>query len=232
MNRIIPALLLLATGNLYSAELTQAEPEAGIEFLWSKQPADSLARAPTLGFLIDGKAGHQVCVVGFPPDARIQGLVLEGVDAAGEVIVRKEDPDFKGNKLCYDAGLSGRGEAGRWMYRAYFNGATNPAGMGRIEVARSLDTAKFHEPSGIPYVLGRPNYDPAIPPEEFKGRIVWVMHVNQAGKVTGVEIEAAEGVGKLMQDRAIAAGKLSLFPPDPTRPEDFTYRRELTFSPD
>lgn len=232
MDRSTLALLLFATSTLSAAEIMQDEPEAGIEFLWSKQAEDGLARLPTLGFLIDGKAGHQVCVVAFPPDANIQGLVLEAVDASGKVVVRKEDPDFKGNKLCYNAGLNGRGEPGRWMYRAYFNGAASPAGVARIEVARSLDTAKFYEPSGIPYALGRPNYDPTIPPEEFKGRLVWVMHVNQAGKVTEVEVEAAEGAGTLMKDRAIAAGRLSLFPPDPTRPANFTYRRELSFAPE
>lgn len=233
VNRSLLAMaLVLATGSASAIEDTQAKPEAGIEFLWSGQAEGAPARQPTLGFLIDGKAGHLVCVVAFPPEAKIRGLVLEGVDAAGKVVVREEEPDFTGRKMCYSAGLDGHGEPGRWTYRAYFNGATVPAGVGHIEVARSLDTAGFYQPSGVPYVLGRPNYDPSIPPEDFKGRLVWVMHVDRDGKVTGVEIEAAEGVGTRMKDRALAAGHLSMFPPDPARPADFTYRRELLFSPE
>ena len=59
------------------------------------------------------------------------------------------------------------------------------------------------------------------------------MHVNSAGVVTDVEIESAEGVGEKMKARGIAAGFLSLFPPDPSRgPQGITYRRVLNFQPD
>ncbi|HBK45571.1 MAG TPA: hypothetical protein DDZ67_03890 [Xanthomonadaceae bacterium] len=59
------------------------------------------------------------------------------------------------------------------------------------------------------------------------------MHVDADGKVTQVEIEQAEGVGERMRERALAAGYLSLFPPDPSRgKEGITFRRELAFRPD
>ncbi len=124
-----------------------------------------------------------------------------------------------------------RGNAGEWAFKVYLDGEL--AATKIIEVARRLETASFYAPSLNPYVLGRPNYDPSIPPSEFIGRLVWVMHVNESGTVIKVELEAAEGVGILMKEGAIAAGYMSLFPPDPSRTKEAsTYRRELTFKPD
>lgn len=40
---------------------------------------------------------------------------------------------------------------------------------------------------------GRPNYDTNIAPREWKGRLVWVITINEKGEVTDVEVEAAEG---------------------------------------
>lgn len=68
-----------------------------------------------------------------------------------------------------------------------------PAGERRIEVARDLESAAFHRPSLTPYVLGRPNYDAAIPPDQWTERLVWTMRVDALGRVTGVEVEIAEG---------------------------------------
>jgi len=204
---------------------------AGLEFLWQLPAPDSIARQPTLGFVADGKHAHAVCVFTLPPDARPKGLVLEGADPTGKVVVRREEPDFDGEKRCYTVAL-GDGEPGRWTWRAYLDGKPEALGEGHIEVARTLEEAPFYRPSSVPYVLGRPNYDPSIPPDEFIGRLVWLIHVDPAGKVTDVEVEVAEGVGERMRERAIAAGYLSLFAPDPGRAAGFTYRRELEFRPD
>ncbi len=43
------------------------------------------------------------------------------------------------------------------------------------------------------------------------------MDVDPLGRVTQVEVEVAEGVGERLRERAIAAGYLTLFPPDPGR---------------
>ncbi|MBD9536023.1 hypothetical protein IB227_09230 [Stenotrophomonas sp. STM01] len=58
------------------------------------------------------------------------------------------------------------------------------------------------------------------------------MDVDPQGKVTHVEVEVAEGVGERLRDRAIAAGYLSLFPPDPRRAgTPLRWRRTLDFAP-
>ncbi len=204
---------------------------AGIEFLWKLHPPEAIARQPTLGFVADGRHEHAVCVFALPAEARPAGLVIEGVDPSGRVAVRREDAEFGGDKRCYRVDLDD-GAPGVWTWRAYLDGNPEPLGEARIEVAATLEQAAFHAPSSVPYVLGRPNYDASIPPEQFIGRLVWLIHVDPDGKVTNVEIEVAEGVGERMKDRAIAAGYLSLFPPDPARSAGFTYRRELEFRPD
>lgn len=233
-----PALLLtLVLAALPAAAAEEsAAPErwAGIEFLWAKTPAGALARQPTLGFVNDGGHDHQVCVFAMPGTATARSLAIEAADATGGLVWRTVDDGFDGTKRCFDAQLDGRGAPGRWTYRAYFDGEAEPAGSASIEVARTLEDAPFHAPSQTPYVLGRPNYDAAVSaPEDWRGRLVWLIHVDAAGAVTRVEVEVAEGVGERMRDRALAAGWLSRFPPDPSRgPEGFTYRRELKFSPD
>ncbi|AUZ56244.1 hypothetical protein B1L07_15455 [Stenotrophomonas acidaminiphila] len=58
------------------------------------------------------------------------------------------------------------------------------------------------------------------------------MDVDPQGKVTHVDVEVAEGVGERLRDRAIAAGYLSLFPPDPGRAATpLRWRRSLDFAP-
>jgi len=64
-------------------------------------------------------------------------------------------------------------------------------------------------------------------------RLVWAMDVDPQGRVTRVEVEVAEGVGERLRERAIAAGYLTLFPPDPRRAaRPLRWRRELSFAPD
>ncbi|MEJ7746891.1 MAG: hypothetical protein WKF61_09095 [Luteimonas sp.] len=182
--------------------------------------------------MLDGSHSHQVCVAVLDASSvEIKTLRLEAVDASSQVVSRQDHDDFRGTKRCYKAGLNMHGEAGEWAFNIYLNGAL--AATRTIEVAKNLETASFYKPSSIPYVLGRPNYDSKIAPSDFTGRLVWLMHIDKSGAVTKVEVEAAEGVGVLMKERAIAAGYMSLFPPDPSRTKNAsTYRRELNFKPD
>lgn len=205
-----------------------------IEFLWSRSLDDALARQETRSFVLDSSFDHRVCiaVLGQSVEA-VRGLVLEAVDTNGVVVSRQEYPDFDGSKRCYSAELPEDGVAGKWAYLAFLNGSTVAAGRREVEVARTLESAPFYQPSSVPYVLGRPNYDRTIPPGEFKGRLVWVMHVNAEGRVTDVDIEVSEGIGDRMASRALAAGYSSLFPPDPSRGEvGILVRRTLDFAPD
>ncbi len=205
---------------------------AYVEFLWAPAGEGAVARQETLGFVLDGEASHQVCVavLGTSPPG-IKGVRIEAVDAAGKLASSQTHDDFRGTKRCYPAALDKRGEPGKWTFNVYLQG--EQVASRTIEVASKLKTALFYAPSAIPYVLGRPNYDATIAPGDFTGRLVWIMHIDATGTVTKVDIEAAEGVGVLMKERAIAAGYMSLFPPDPSRSgEAATYRRELVFKPD
>jgi hypothetical protein len=230
--KLLPFLFLLAYGFASAEESVTTTWQPYIEFLWSKTDSFPLARQQTGYFVEDGKHDHQVCVASLSND-RVRGLIIEAVDAAGTVISRQRDDGFTGVKRCYNAELGTDGVPGKWTYRVYFDGDVTPAGSDTVEVALTLEGAPLYVPSSKPYVLGRPDYDPTIPPEKFYGRLVWVMHVDATGKVTSVDIEVAEGVGEQMKERAIQAGLISLFPPDPSRgSEGITYRRELNFRPD
>ena len=230
--KTIAAVLWLFPGLAWAALPVARAWTLYIEFLWEKSDS-RLARLETLGFLLDGAHDHLVCVAAVGAGDRVEGLVIEAVDADGKVVGRQSHDEFTGEKHCYSANLDAAGAPGQWTFRVYSNGQDTPVGSRTVEVARTLQSAPFHAPSPQPYVLGRPNYDPSIPPEKFSGRLVWVMHVDADGKVTGVDIEVAEGVGVQMKERALAAGFMSLFPPDPSRgPEGITYRRELKFSPE
>ncbi|SBV37273.1 conserved hypothetical protein [uncultured Stenotrophomonas sp.] len=103
----------------------------------------------------------------------------------------------------------------------------------RIRVDPRIEDSPYYLERGVPYVVGRPNYDGAIPAAEWSGRLVWAMDVDPQGRVTHVEVEVAEGVGERIRDRAIAAGYLSLFPPDPARAATpLRWRRSLSFAPE
>ncbi|ARQ92184.1 hypothetical protein A7326_20695 [Stenotrophomonas maltophilia] len=57
------------------------------------------------------------------------------------------------------------------------------------------------------------------------------MDVDAEGKVTRVEVEVAEGVGERLRTRAMAAGWLSQFGPDPARAtKPLRWRRTLEFA--
>lgn len=180
---------------------------------------------------MDADERHQVCVAAAANDIEGSFLRIDIHDAAGELVADRKYDDFSGPKRCYDVDLDANAMPGTWTFNVYLGeelGASK-----EIEVAKTLEQANFYQPSAIPYVLGRPNYDPNIPPDEFIGRLVWTMVVDESGAVTDVEVEVAEGVGQLMKNRAIAAGYMSLFPPDPSRvDESLKYRRELNFRPD
>jgi hypothetical protein len=208
-----------------------AEPNVFVEFLWEPRPADALARRQTLGFVMNGGIHHQVCLAAMNTAAENKPLRIDVRDASDKVVSSNTYDDFKGPKHCYDAQLGRDGMPGKWKFEIFLNGELSATKT--IQVAKTLAEAPFYQPSGIPYVLGRPNYDTSIPPKEWSGRLVWVMTVNEKGEVTNVKVETAEGIGERMKDRAIAAGNMSLFPPDPSRAGNpLRYRRELKFAPD
>ncbi|WP_228886403.1 hypothetical protein [Stenotrophomonas rhizophila] len=208
-----------------------AEPNVFVEFLWKPRTPGALARQQTLGFVMDGGIRHQVCLAAMNTAAENKSLRIDVRDADDKMVSSNTYDYFKGPKRCYDAHLGRNGMPGKWKFEIFLNG--EPSATKTIQVAKTLAEAPFYQPSGIPYVLGRPNYDASIPPKEWSGRLVWVMTVNENGEVTNVEVEAAEGIGERIKGRAIAAGNMSLFPPDPSRVGDpLKYRRELKFAPD
>lgn len=201
-----------------------------IEFLWSKPPADALARQQTRQFVMQGEHDHQVCVAANATTDDVGGLQLELRDADGKRVSLHRYDDYRGVKQCYPADLAGGGKAGDWTAHVVLgNGGTNTA---TIRVDPRLEDSPLFQERGVPYVAGRPNYDASIPPEQWSGRLVWAMDVDPQGKVTHVEVEVADGVGERLRDRAIAAGYLSLFPPDPGRASTpLRWQRTLEFAP-
>lgn len=201
-----------------------------IEFLWSRTPADAIARQQTRQFVMTGDHEHQICVAANATTDDVGGLQLELRDAGGKQVSLHRYDDYRGAKRCYRADLGVGGRPGDWTAHVLLgDGGTNTA---TIRVDPSLEDSPLFRERGIPYVAGRPNYDASIPPEQWSGRLVWAMDVDPQGKVTHVEVEVAEGVGERLRDRAIAAGYLSLFPPDPGRAgTPLRWRRTLDFAP-
>ncbi|MDR7193702.1 hypothetical protein [Luteimonas terrae] len=227
----ISLMAVFTSASSMIAKATSLDESVQIEFLWAPTPADALARQPTRGFLLDGQHAHQICVVAIRAPHAYRELRIDVADADGRQVGSQQHDDFRSDKRCYPVALDPRGAPGSWTFTVFLDGAQRETGS--IEVARRLEEAAFYRPSGIPYVLGRPNYDASIPPDAFIGRLVWIMDVDTDGRVTDVKVENAEGVGERMRHRAIAAGWLSLFPPDPARAaEPLRYRRELTFATD
>lgn len=228
---------VLVTG-LLSAPVIEAsnpaDPVIYIELLWSKPTEGALARQETRSFVLEPGFDHRVCVAVLgPKDIDVTGLVLQGVDPQGQIASTQPDPGFDGTKRCYPAMLPADGAPGTWSYHVLLGGESSASADKPVEVARTLAEAPFYQPSSTPYVLGRPNYDDSIAPEAYTGRLVWVMHVDAAGKVVDVDIETSEGIGEQMKPRALAAGYLSLFPPDPSRgTQGIQVRRTLNFAPD
>lgn len=204
-----------------------------IEFLWSKPDAGALARQETRSFVLERGFNHQVCVAVIGSSGSRRSLILEAVNERGEAVSRQSDDQYRGRKRCYPAGLPEDGAPGTWSYRVYLDGDSTFAASRTVVVAKDLWTAKFNEPSLVPYVLGRPNYPDAVDRERFSGRLVWTMMVAASGKVMSVEIEEAEGIGEEMKEHALAAGYISLFPVDSRRPGGgIAYKRAMNFHPD
>lgn len=201
-----------------------------IEFLWSRTPADALARQQTRQFVMTGDHAHQICVAGTAATGDVGGLQLELRDADGKRVSLQRHDDYRGSKRCYRADLGSGGRPGDWTAHAVLgDGGSNTA---TIRVDPRLEDSPLFQQRDVPYVAGRPNYDASIAPEQWGGRLVWAMDVDPQGKVTHVEVEVAEGVGERLRDRAIAAGYLSLFPPDPGRAATpLRWRRSLDFAP-
>ncbi|WP_230598653.1 hypothetical protein [Xanthomonas albilineans] len=216
---------------LHSITTYAGENKAYVEFLWKPIPINAIARQQTIGFLLDEKEKHQVCVAVIksdtPPPYK---LSISAINQDGKVIFKRVDKKYIGKKKCYNAIRNNpNARPGIWTYIAYLN--DRYAGEDQIEVARNFKKAAFYSDPKVPYVLGRPNYDESIPPSQWEGRLVWDIHVNANGNVTKVEVKVAEGVGKKIADRAIAAGYISLFPPDPSLGAgEFVYKRELKFT--
>ena len=201
-----------------------------IEFLWSRTPADALARQQTRQFVMTGDQEHQICVAATAATGDVGGLQLELRDADGTPVSLQRHDDYRGAKRCYRADLGSGGRQGDWTAHVVLgDGGSNTA---TIRVDPRLEDAPLFQQRDVPYVAGRPNYDASIAPELWAGRLVWAMDVDPQGKVTHVEVEVAEGVGERLRDRAIAAGYLSLFPPDPDRAgTPLRWRRSLEFAP-
>lgn len=191
---------------------------AHVEFLWSPVTHGALARAEAYGFVLEGDQDHKVCVVAIDSKTEENLLRIDVIDASGKLISSRSYDDFDGSKQCHAAGLDASGVPGEWTFNVYMNHELSATKT--IEVARTLEGAAFYKRVSRPYVLGRPNYDINIPPDEYKGRLVWIMHVDATGTVSHVDVEASEGAGSLMKDRAIAAGYLTMFPPDASRTKE------------
>jgi len=202
-----------------------------IEFLWSKTPQGAIARQETRQFLTEGGHEHQVCVAANAKETDVGGLWVEFLDADGRRVSLEEHADYLGTKRCYPANLGKDGAPGVWTARARLGDGR--AQEKTVRVDPRIEDSPYHLERGVPYVAGRPNYDGSIPPAEWSGRLVWAMDVDPQGRVTHVEVEVAEGVGERIRDRAIAAGYLSLFPPDPARAATpLRARRSLSFAPE
>lgn len=231
--RFMLGIACMASGEALAHGSTTTESQVYIEYLWAKPAVGALARQETRSFVLEPGFDHQVCVAVLAPAVQPHSLLLEAVDGSGSVVSRQTDRSYSGRKRCYPAALPADGIPGRWAYRVYLDGQPQIAASRPVDVARRLLGAPFNAPSSTPYVLGRPNYDASIQPSAFSGRLVWAMTVNRAGNVTHVQIEAAEGIGERLRARALAAGYLSLYPPDPSRAEaGAVYRRALNFRPD
>ena len=206
--RVIVSTLLVSStiGTAFAGD------SAYIEFLWAPPTKAALARAEAFGFVLDGTQDHRLCVEANDASPRKGVLRIEVVDAAGDVVESQWHENFDGAKECYPTDLPPSGFPGNWTFNVYLDGSLSATKT--IEVARTLEDASFYVESSRPYVLGRPNYDANIPPGDYIGRLSWIMSVDTAGVVRNVEVEAAEGAGEAMKDRAIAAGYLTVFPPN------------------
>lgn len=221
--------LLLGTPVAQAGEAAGSSEPIYIEFLWASTPAGALARQQTRQFVLDGGPVHQVCVAANADDTDVQGLTLAIRDAAGTEVSRSTHADYRGRKQCFPAPLGHDGAPGQWTVDTWLGDGRHASASVRVD--RKLDDSPYMRDPAIAYVYGRPNYDADIPPAHWVGRVEWQMDVDPQGRVTHVDITAAEGVGTRLRDRAIAAGYISLFPPDASRTDSpLRARRVLSFA--
>ncbi|MEG2804957.1 hypothetical protein [Stenotrophomonas sp.] len=202
-----------------------------IEFLWASPPAGALARQQTRQFVTEGAFAHQICVAAEARDKDVGGLTLDIADATGAPMSRHVFADYRGRKRCFPADLGHGGAPGLWRVGVALGDGRQAEAM--IRVDRRIEASPYLREPGIAYVYGRPNYDAGIPAEQWVGRVEWQMDVDAQGRVTHVQVVSAEGVGERLRERAIAAGYISLFPPDPARlTTPLQVRRSLSFAPE
>lgn len=211
IKRGILVLMLISA----SAAARAADEDIYIEFLWSKTPGGALARQETRQFVTEGEHDPQICVAANAAPTDVGGLTLELSDANGARVWQQTHADYRGSKRCYRVVLGHDAASGMWTAQVRLGDGRS--GSRQIRVDRRIEDSPYYQERSVPYVAGRPNYDASIPAAEWVGRVAWVMAVDPQGRVTEVEIESAEGVGERLRERAIAAGYLSLFPPDPER---------------
>ena len=223
--RIAAAGLLL----ILASPVAVAAEDVYVEFLWAPTPADALARSQTQLFIADGHRDHRICVAANLVDTDVAGLHIDIRDAKGVQVSRTAHEDYRGRKKCYAADLGSTGAAGMWTVDAVLGDGRR--GSAQIRVDPTLEASPLYLRHDQPYVAGRPNYDASIPPAEWVGKLVWAMDVDAAGKVTHVEVETAEGIGERLRERALAAGWLTRFGPDPARAQTpLRWRRTLEFA--
>ncbi|HFK2945456.1 MULTISPECIES: hypothetical protein [Stenotrophomonas] len=207
----------------------QASDDVYVELLWSPTPADAIARSVAYQFVADGLHDHRICVAAGGEDADVGGLELTIRDANGVRISQVRHDGFRGRKTCFPADLGTAGTAGTWTVDAVLGDGRT--GKAAVRVDHRLEESPLYLGHDGPYVAGRPNYDPSVPAAEWVGKLVWVLDVDAEGKVTRVEVEVAEGVGERLRARAMAAGWLSQFGPDPARAtKPLRWRRTLEFA--
>lgn len=225
-------MCLWSSGTALATPPAPIPKDAYIEFLWTRTSVGALARQETRSFALDGRFDHQICVAILNKDLVVERMEVRAVGPAGRQISRQMYRDVDGSKKCFSADLPADAPAGKWTYEVRVNDQDRVVGAQSVDVFATVEALVEHTPAGMPYVLGRPNYDPSLAPDQFKGELVWVMHIKRDGTVSAVDIERAEGVGVTLQPKAVAAGLISLFPPDPAWDATATFRRHLSFRPD
>ncbi|WP_312707732.1 hypothetical protein [Stenotrophomonas sp.] len=216
-------LLVLASPAAFAAG------DVYVELLWAPTPADAIARSVAYQFVADGQHDHRICVAAGGEDADVGGLELTIRDAKGVRISHVRHAGFRGRKTCFPADIGAAGAAGMWTVDATLGDGRT--GRADVRVDHRLEDSPLYLGHDGPYVAGRPNYDPSVPAAAWVGKLVWATDVDAEGRVTHVEVEMAEGVGERLRARALAAGWLNRFGPDPARAtQPLRWRRTLEFA--
>ncbi|HEL4238922.1 TPA: hypothetical protein UM793_000776 [Stenotrophomonas maltophilia] len=227
---------LILPAFLWGGGVAEAAPlptrDAYIEFLWTKTPEGALARQETRSFALDGQFDHQVCFAILNADIEVKSIELRAMDADGKQLVSTRFNDADGRKRCVPVEFPAGAPAGKWTYQVRVNGQDHVVGSQTVDVFPTVDALISDIAPDMPYVLGRPNYDSSIAPDQFNGELEWIMHIRRDGTVSAVDIDRAEGAGIAMRPRAVEAGLISLFPPDEGREPSATFKRHLSFRPD